>query len=500
MTTGFFVFCLCALLLVLGYKIYGKAAEYVYGLKFNMLMPCMKQPDGVDYVPMPTWRIFMIQLLNIAGLGPVFGAFAGCLFGPVALLWIVFGCILAGAVHDFLAAAASAVHGGENLPELVGRYLGRPARYVMRALCILLMLLVGVVFTTGPAGMLHALVSHVSVLGWCIIILLYYLLATVLPIDVIIGKIYPLFGVLFIFMAIGLGISVTFSTDIELLPSVDFFTNAHPQQLGIWPMIFVTIACGAISGFHATQSPMMVRCLQHARNLRPVFYGAMVVEGLVALVWCTVGLTLREMPTDYVLVANEAGKLMPQLAEAGQAGAPFWQLIMASPATAVNQACTTLLGPVGAVIAVLGVVVLPITSGDTAMRCCRLMVSDIFGLEQTSIRRRLLVALPLFALVIIIANIDFSIIWRYFGWANQALACFTLWTLAVLLRMRGRFHWIVTVPALFMTTMCTTYLLCAPDCYIGMPIQTGTIIGGVVSVVALVGLIFIRARRAAEKN
>lgn len=498
--SGLVAFFASALILVLGYFAYSKVAERVYGVDFKLLMPCMTKADGVDYVAMPTWRIFMVQLLNIAGLGPVFGAFAGCLFGPVALLWIVLGCLLAGAVHDFMAAAASADHGGENLPEMVGRYLGAPAHIMMRGLCILLMLLVGVVFTTGPAGMLHALVSDISVTWWCVIILGYYFLATVLPIDVIIGRVYPLFGVLFIFMALGLAIMLPLSPEVTVLPDLDMTVNSHPDSLSVWPMIFVTIACGAISGFHATQSPLMVRCLQQSRNLRPVFYGAMVMEGLVALVWCVVGLSLRDLSTDYALVADGAGKMMPQLVAEGGQGVPFWQLIKVSPAIAVNQACTTLLGPVGAVIAVLGVVVLPVTSGDTAMRCCRLMVADIFHMGQAGVPRRLLVAVPLFLCVILVANLDFSIIWRYFGWANQTLACFTLWSLAVLLRVRKRCHWFVTLPALFMTTMCTTYLLHAPDCGIGLSITISTIVGGMVAAVCLLGIIGVRARRLSAEN
>lgn len=492
-------FIACVVILVLGYFAYGKVAERVYGVDLKLLMPCMRQADGVDYVAMPTWRIFMVQLLNIAGLGPVFGAFAGCLFGPVALLWIVLGCLLAGAVHDFLSAVLSAEHGGENLPELVGRYLGKPAHVIMRGLCILLMLLVGVVFTSGPAGMLHALVSDISVIWWSVIIMIYYFLATILPIDTIIGRIYPLFGILFVFMALSLAICLPLSGEVEVLPDLDILSNAHPVGLSVWPMIFVTIACGAISGFHATQSPMMVRCLQQARNLRPVFYGAMVVEGIVALIWCVVGLSLRDIVTDYALVTGENGKLMPELLSEGAQGAPFWQLIMASPATAVNQACRTLLGPAGAIIAILGVVILPITSGDTALRCCRLMVADIFNMKQASIGRRLLVALPLFAAVIVIANLDFSVIWRYFGWANQTLSCFTLWCLAVMLRVRGRFHWIVTVPALFMSSVCTTYFLHAPDCGISIPLGYATAAGAIVAVICLIGFIGIRARCLASK-
>ena len=492
---GLLVFLVCALLLVAGYAVYGRVAERVYGVDFRMVMPCRTHADGVDYVPMPMWKIFLIQLLNIAGLGPVFGAFAGCLFGPVALLWIVLGCIFAGAMHDFLAALMSAEHDGENLPEIVGRYLGKSARYTMRGLCILLLLLVGVVFTTGPAGMLHAMVSGISDTWWCVIIMGYYFLATVLPINTIIGRIYPLFGLLFIFMAVSLAVALPFGEN-PVLPRLDMFSNMHPQGLDIWPMIFVTIACGAISGFHATQSPMMVRCLPDVRQARSVFYGAMIVEGLVALVWATVGLTLRDCLTDYALTADASGKILPHLAGPGESVVSFLQLSLHSPATAVNQACTTLLGPAGATLAVLGVVVLPITSGDTAMRCCRLMLADVLHLEQKSALRRLALALPIFAAVVVISRLDFGIIWRYFGWANQALSCFTLWSIAVVLRRRGRWHWMATLPALFMTTMCVTFLFCSPDCLIGLSQGTATIVGVAVAVLCLIPFLRVRSGNA----
>lgn len=490
---GLFVFIGCVLALMLGYMVYSRIAERVYGVDFKMQMPCKTKADGVDYVELPTWKIFLIQLLNIAGLGPVFGALAGCLFGPAALVWIVVGCILAGAVHDFLAALMSAEAGGANLPELVQRNLGRGAGYVMRGLCVVLMLLVGVVFTSGPAGMLHALMSDLSVTAWCVIILSYYFMATVLPIDVIIGRLYPIFGALFIFMAIGLAVALPFG-EHEVLPMADFCRPFHPQGLSIWPMIFVTIACGAISGFHATQSPMMVRCLPDVRPARPVFYGAMVAEGLVALIWATVGLSLRDVLTDYTLVSSAGGKLVPQLAENGQTLASFAQLSLSSPATAVSYACTELLGSAGALLAVMGVVVLPITSGDTAMRCCRLMLADALRIDQKGWGRRLFIAVPLFVAVIVISQVDFSVIWRYFGWANQTLACFTLWSIAVYLRRKGRFHWIVTAPALFMTCVCACFLLHAPECVIGLPLPVATAIG--VGVACLCLLAFFRRARA----
>ncbi len=459
--TGLLVFCLCLLLLLGGYQLYARFAERVYGAAMQQPMPCSSLADGVDYVRLPTWRVFLIQLLNIAGLGPVFGALAGALFGPVSLIWIVVGCIFAGGMHDFLAALMSAEHGGENLPETVGRVLGRVARLCMAGICVLLLLLVGVVFTKGPADMLHALMSDVPALWWATGILIYYFLATVLPIDVIIGKLYPCFGSLFLFMAVGMGLMLPFC-EYELLPDLDVFTNAHPQGMNIWPMLFVTSCCGAISGFHATQSPMMVRCLGERRHMRRVFYGAMVAEGVIALIWATVGLTLREVLTDYVLLP---GSHAPQLAPGAEnaKALTFGQLVLKNPAAAVNAACCAVLGPVGAVIAGLGIVVLPITTGDTAMRTCRLILADTFRMEQRTRWKRLALALPIFAAVILLAAVDFSIIWRYCGWATQCLACFTLWSLAVVLQQRRRLHWVATIPALFMTAMCVTYILHAPE-------------------------------------
>lgn len=444
--SGLFVFFCCVLLLVAGYALYGRLAEKVYGADMTREMPCVAHPDGVDFVPLPTWKILLIQLLNIAGLGPVVGAVSGCLFGPAALLWIVIGCIFAGAMHDFLAAMMSAERNGANLPELVGENLGRAARYGMRALCILLLVMVGVVFTRMPADMLGALIPDTDAAWWGIIILAYYFFATILPINTIIGRVYPLFGALFLFMAVSLAVMLPLSGH-EILPNLDFFTNVHPKGVSIWPCIFVTIACGAISGFHATQSPMMVRCLPDIRNTRRVFYGAMIIEGLVALVWAVVGLTLRE------------------------------QLAGLAPGKAVNEACLLLLGPVGAFLAVLGVVALAVTSGDTAMRSCRLMIADVLHMRQHTAGSRLFIALPLFGCVILISQLDFDVVWRYFGWANQALSCITLWTISVCLRRRGRWFWMSAVPAVFMTAMCCTFLLYAPECAVCLPLEVATGIG-----------------------
>lgn len=471
------VFILCFVLLVLGYVFYGRYAQRVYGLDENMEMPCIKTPDGVDYVPLPTWKIFLIQLLNIAGLGPVVGAISGCLFGPVALLWIVVGCVLAGAVHDFLAAAMSADRGGANLPELVGENLGKVAHHSMRFVCIFLLLMVGVVFTLLPAGMLNGIWGGLSTLQWSCVILLYYFLATILPIGTIIGRIYPLFGAVFLFMAVGLFVKLPLS-GYPVLPNLDIFTNLHPAGTSVWPMLFVTIACGAISGFHATQSPMMVRCLPDARKLRRVFYGAMVAEGMVAIIWASVGLTLREV------LMNDTQTLE--------------QLTMTNPSAAVRSVCTFLLGDIGGCVAVLGVVVLAVTSGDTAMRSCRLMLADVVRVKQVRIGARLALAVPLFLVVIIISQVDFSVIWRYFGWGNQTLACITLWTIAAYLRRHRRNYLVTFVPAVFMSCMCATFLFYAPECGINLSLPVATGIG--VAVAAICVVAFLRLVRPRTEN
>lgn len=474
---GVVYFFLACALLILGYVFYGRLAERVFRLDVKRPTPAVSRPDGVDYVVMPRWRIFLIQLLNIAGLGPVFGALSGALFGPAALLWIVFGCILGGAVHDFMAAMISAENDGENLPEEVGRYLGNGMRHFLRVMCVILCALVGVVFTVGPAGMLANL-SSVDLWVWCCAIFGYYFLATVLPIHTLIGRIYPFFGALFIFMAVGV-ITMLFASGQTILPDTDFLADVHPKGTPVWPMLFVTVACGAISGFHATQSPLMVRCLPAMKDGRPVFYGGMIAEGVIALIWATVGLSFHQ-----------------------PGGAPLTELTLQNPSLSVTAACISLLGGTGAVVAVLGVVVLPITSGDTALRCARLMLADMFGLSQKRVGKRLLLALPLFALAISLTQIDFQIIWRYFGWFNQVIATITLWTIGAALARRSSWHWMATLPALFMTAMCTTYLLYAPECF-ALDLRMATLVG--CSAAALLFVLFLRTfgrgfRQAVDKG
>ena len=444
-------FTLCLLALVAGYFIYGRVVERIFGPD-DRKTPALTRTDGVDYIPMPTWKIFMIQFLNIAGLGPIFGAIMGAKFGTASYLWIVLGSIFAGAVHDYLSGMLSMRHDGESLPELIGRYLGVGAKQVMRVFTVVLMILVGAVFVAGPAGLLAKLTPEaLDTTFWIVVVFLYYVLATMLPIDKIIGKVYPVFAVALLFMAVG--ILVMLYVHHPALPELwDGLRNTHPDAaaLPIFPIMFVSIACGAISGFHATQSPLMARCLKSERHGRPVFYGAMITEGIVALIWAAAA----------TCFFHENGM--------GESNA----------AVIVDAVTKDWLGTVGGVLAVLGVIAAPITSGDTAFRSARLIVADFLGMEQRSVRRRLYICVPMFVLAVGLLLYSlrdaagFDLIWRYFAWSNQTLSVFTLWALTVYLVRTGRggVFWVTGVPAMFMTAVCTTYICVAPE---GMGLAPG---------------------------
>lgn len=429
--------------LILGYLVYGKFVEKVFGPDPNRVTPAIAKQDGVDFMPLPTWRIFMIQFLNIAGLGPIFGAIMGAKFGSAAYLWIVFGSIFAGATHDYLAGMMSIREGGESLPDIVGRHLGMNAKTVMRIFTVVLMILVGAVFVSGPSVILANLTSMDQV-AWFAIIFIYYILATLLPIDKVIGKVYPLFAIALIFMAIGV-LVMLIKTNPTLPEIWDGLQNTHPKgedEMPLFPMMFVSIACGAISGFHATQSPLMARCMTNEKHGRPVFYGAMITEGLVALIWAAAA--------NYFF--NEHGM--------GESNA----------AVIVSDITKNWLGSVGSVLALLGVVFAPITSGDTALRSARLIVADFLSKEQKTIKSRLAISLPIFVVtlgVLVYSVSDkegFDLIWRYFAWCNQALSVFTLWAITVFLSKKGNYWWVTFVPAVFMTMVCSTYIFISPDC------------------------------------
>ncbi|MFP4127955.1 MAG: carbon starvation protein A, partial [Desulfonatronovibrio sp.] len=428
------VLLLCIGLLVLGYFTYGKVVERIFTPDPNRPTPCFTMADGVDYASMPTWKVFFIQILNIAGIGPIFGPILGALYGPIALVWIVVGAIFAGAVHDYFSGMLSARNKGVSVPDVVGSFLGPFARWLMRFFSLLLLLLVGVVFVLSPAQLLSNLTGmQVPVFIACIFG--YYFLATILPINKIIGRIYPFFGALLLFMTLGILLGMALS-DVQVLSNLDISRNTHPEGLPIWPLLFITLSCGAISGFHSTQSPLMARCIRNESKGRLVFYGAMMAEGVIALVWAAAGMSLFHGP-----------EALYQVIQAG------------TPSLVVDQVCRTLLGPVGGFLAILGVIVLPVTSGDTAFRSNRLILAEIFSLNQTRAARRLLLAVPLFVLAAIIASLDFQVIWRYFGWSNQTLAMLVLWSAAVYLRQQGKYHWIATIPAMFMTAVIVSFIL-----------------------------------------
>lgn len=436
-------FTIALLVLIGGYFVYGKFVEKVFGIDPSRKTPAFTKQDGVDYIPMPTWKVFMIQFLNIAGLGPIFGAIMGAKFGTASYLWIVLGSIFAGAVHDFLSGMISLRNGGESLPETIGRYLDVNFKQFMRGFTVLLMVLVGAVFVAGPAGLLAKLTPESLDLSfWATIVFIYYVLATLLPIDKIIGKIYPIFAVALIFMAVGI-LVMLFWNHPQLPEITDGLTNTHPDGLPIFPMMFISIACGAISGFHATQSPMMARCITNEKYGRPVFYGAMITEGIVALIWAAAATYFFHTESGTALFAADSGN--------------------DNAAIVVDSITKEWLGTIGGLLAVLGVIAAPITSGDTAFRSARLIVADFLHIDQKPILKRLLISVPLFVVGFIILHVNFSVLWRYFAWCNQTLAVFTLWALTVYLVRENKPYIITLIPALFMTAVCSTYILMAPE-------------------------------------
>ncbi len=450
-------FTIALVALVAGYLIYGKFIEKVFGPD-DRPTPAVWKADGVDYIVLPSWKIFMIQFLNIAGTGPIFGAIMGAKFGPVAYLWIVFGCIFAGATHDYLSGMLSIRHGGANLPDLIGRYLGNTAKNVMLVFSVLLLMMVGVVFVFSPAKILGGIWEPAffterfgQYFFWIMVVFIYYIIATMLPIDKIIGKIYPLFAFSLIFMALAL--MVCLFIKMPNLPELwDGLGNRGAELLDfhapIFPMLFITIACGAISGFHATQSPLMARCVKSEKQARPIFYGAMITEGIVALIWATVAMYFfYDQPTPgYQVMAGGTDAVND---------AP----------SVVNMICNDWLGVFGGILAMLGVVAAPITSGDTAFRSARLIIADFLKIEQQSLHRRLMVCIPMFgaAIALLVWQMadakGFNTIWSWFGWSNQTLSVFTLWALTVYLARQQKKYVVTLVPALFMTTVCSTFLL-----------------------------------------
>lgn len=433
------------IILIIGYFLYGKFVEKIFGVDTKRETPAVRLRDDVDFLPLPTWRIFLIQFLNIAGLGPIFGAIAGAMFGPSAFLWIVLGSIFAGAVHDYFSGMLSVRHDGLSISEVVGKYLGPQMKHFMRFFTVVLLIFVGTVFLIGPAKIIDGMTGNLwGIWTWTGIILVYYILSTLLPIDKLISKLYPIFGIAMLLMAIGLLIALFFGDYQipELVPSnIRNMTN-DPEATPLFPILFVTIACGAISGFHATQSPLMARCMKNERMGKKIFFGTMITEGIVALTWAAAAMTFFGNVTELnaaMLVNNN------------------------NAAWAANEISLNMLGGIGGILALLGIVAAPITSGDTAFRSARLILGDVFKSDQKKIKNRLLISLPLFIIAFSLTQIDFGIIWRYFAWSNQTLATVVLWTITAYLIYENKAYWVTLFPALFMTMVCSTYILIAPE-------------------------------------
>ncbi|AOM83849.1 carbon starvation CstA family protein [Salisediminibacterium beveridgei] len=465
-------FLLAIGLLIIGYFTYGKFVEKVFGVQEERVTPAMSEGDGVDYVPMGTKRNSMIQLLNIAGVGPIFGPIMGALYGPVAFLWIVFGAIFAGAVHDYLTGMISIRNRGAHLPELAGKFLGKVMKHVVNGFAVLLLLLVGTVFVTAPAGLLHNMMSGWTTLSMIIgFIFIYYVIATMLPIDKIIGRVYPIFGLLLVISALGIGGSLVVTG--APIPEMTL-TNMHPDGLMIFPLLFLTISCGALSGFHATQSPIISRTTQREKDGRKIFYGMMITEAVIAMIWAAAAMSLF-YGTD----------LNAMIAESG-------------PAAVVSEVSLVMLGSIGGTLAVLGVIILPITSGDTAFRSARMIIADYFKIKQIKIKSRLMIAIPLFMISVVLTQLDFTILWRYFSWANQSTAMIALWVGAMYLGLQGKNHWISSIPATFMTMVTFTYILNAQIGF-GLPMPL-SYLGAAIGTVVVIGLFAKKLNRERQVN
>ena len=443
-------FLLCLALLIIGYFVYGKIVDNTFGPD-DRETPAVRINDGVDYVVMPQWKLFLVQLLNIAGLGPIFGALQGALWGPVVFLWITFGTIFAGGVHDYFSGMMSERNDGASIAEVTGRYLGPVMQNIMRVFSVVLLIMVGTVFAVGPAGLIVTLCKNSGMSGlltttlfWLIIILVYYFIATFISIDAIIGKIYPVFGICLIIMAVGVIFGI-FTNPAYTIPEIwANFGNMHPSGTPIWSFMFITVACGAISGFHSTQSPLMARCMKSEKQGHFVFYGAMVSEGIIALIWAAAGCAIY---TGADLLAMGGGG-----------------------STTVYDVCSKTMGGVGIALAMLGVIACPITSGDTAFRSARLVLADWFHIEQKSIKGRLMLCIPVLGIGAILGvgnalgKIDYTIIWRYFSWTNQTLAMIVLWAASMYLFYEKKNYWITAVPATFMSAVSITYFMLGNEC------------------------------------
>ena len=489
-------FIIALVLLVVGFFTYGILVEKVFGVEPDRKTPALTKTDGVDFVPMSPWRIFLVQFLNIAGLGPIFGAIMGIFYGPAAFLWIVFGTIFAGGVHDYLSGMMSIRKGGISLPQIIGDELGKGVKVFMLILSLVLLILLTTTFLSGPAALLQKMHAFATLswgestipIVWVLIIFAYYALATVLPVDKLIGRFYPIFGAMLLFMGIGIMVIMLGWHSSEMPEVFDGLANRHNKDYPLFPMMFVSIACGAISGFHGTQSPIMSRCCTNERQGRWIFYGAMVAEGILALIWAAAAGTFFANPEAGVdgiagLQEYAASLKTPEMPKPN------------TPAFVIDVISRNWLGTVGGILAIIGVIAAPITSGDTALRSARLIVADFLHLDQRPIPKRLVIAVPLFLCVFGMVFVDFEVVWRYFAWTNQTLAVFTLWAGTIWLFKNGSYRYgylIALIPALFMTMVCSSYIFIAEE---GINLAhelrwIGYAVAGVVTLCCLCGFMF----------
>lgn len=476
-------FFICLALLIGGYFVYGKIVENTFAPD-DRETPAVRINDGVDYVVMPQWKLFLVQLLNIAGLGPIFGAMQGALWGPVVFLWITFGTIFAGGVHDYFSGMLSERNNGASISEVCGIYLGNLMKNVMRIFSVVLLVMVGTVFAVGPAGLIVTLFKNGGLSGivtstefWLWIILLYYFIATFISIDKIIGRIYPVFGICLIVMAVGVIIGIFTHSEYQIPELWSNFRNMHPDGKPIWSFMFITVACGAISGFHSTQSPLMARCMKSEKQGHFVFYGAMVAEGVIALIWAAAGCAIYKV----------TGGLSTGLSE----------VLAGGQSAAIYDVCIKTMGSVGVALAMIGVIVCPITSGDTAFRSARLVLADWFKIDQNKLQKRLILCVPLLAVGAFVGHLDYAVVWRYFSWTNQTLAMIVLWTASMYLYREKKNYWITAVPATFMSAVSMTYFFCADEC-LGFSTTVAYPVGIILA--ALFLGIFIHATRKPAKN
>lgn len=488
-----FTFFIALVILIVGYFFYSRFSEKIFGVD-DRLTPAIDHPDGVDIQPMPKWKAFLIELLNIAGTGPIFGAISGALFGPIVFVWIVLGCILGGAVHDYFSGMISCRNNGDSIGKIAGKYGGKIVTIFLRIFSVVLLILVTAVFVVSPSTLLKELTGgNVQAWIWMIIILAYYLLSAIVPVDKIIGKAYPVFGVILIIMALAVIGGIIFQQGkypmLELINHFKDYSASH-GDLPWWPFMFTTVACGAVSGFHATQSPIIAKCIKNEKEGRQVFYGAMVAEGIIALIWAAAAMAFFH--TDTLAGFEELVR------------------IGGGNSTSVKEMAQTILGPVGTVLAIVGVVICPITSGDTALRSCRLVIAESFNYDQKKLKNRLIITLPLFVIVIALSiwnfadPTNFNILWRWFAWSNQLIAAFTLWIITVYLMRDGKYRFgslVSAIPASFMSAVTLTYILGEPNIALGkiIPMPIAYIIGAIISTIGFIIYLFLLFKNKKEK-